>query len=384
MAFDGYNSGTGPIDKKLRRDFFLQIRWKTKKEKKILLSLLKIAEHRKISFEFNILSFRSYIDTSLRAFLFMLYAIENRMAVEARELFYEFNYLLSVEQRKQIVNELYCLEHANVNLTVFEDRFNLVKYYGNRQYHKPLIVTFDPVDANKRCKSFGLKFCVENGFDVVHYALASRTQYQKLTREIFFHSLNSIQKKYPKTILYGSSLGGFAALYYSDIFNSDVLALSPYDPYQPYILDKFNRKPERIVEYLDDIRKFKKTSGRVAFTVDRSIPGDFEFYKLFIKDKYSSAQCFFADFYGHPITTILSKTGQLKKIVLDFFQGEGLNIDSNVIVNDSYYYYNQCLHLCRRGEYKLARTAILYALTLEEVSKYKELLKKIEYVIGGG
>ena len=59
-------------------------------------------------------------------------------------------------------------------------------------------------------------------------------------------------------------------------------------------------------------------------TLDRSIPGDLEFYNHFLKKKFSKAELFFADYYGHPITTILQKTKQVRQVILAAIEGGGL------------------------------------------------------------
>ena len=379
--WDGYNNGSSArYDdlKHMRQLFSEQIKNKTRKERRFLLALFKIACHLKIRFQFNVNDFEKYIDSNLRAFAILTWLIETKNTLSAQLFFQKFNRLLSHQEKKQIQNELYLSENVIEIQLLSDSRYNKVRYFCNRQYSRPLIITFDPVDSNKRIGSFGIKFCVENKFDVVHFALAGKTQYQYLGRDFFFKTLKIISTKYPKTILYGSSLGGFAALYYSDIFNSDVIALSPYDPYHPYILKKFNKEINHKVIYQADIENFPVTTGRIIMTLDRSIPGDLEFYNHFLKKKFSKAELFFADYYGHPITTILQKTKQVRQVILAAIEGGGFLPNRKIIEQDSYYFYNQAIYLCRIGNFAIAKTVLMYALTIEDTEKYRKFLSLLE------
>lgn len=109
-----------------------------------------------------------------------------------------------------------------------------VTYYRSLS-SKGVFVTFGGSNSNKQSEPFALKFAIELGFDVIYFAQREGTQYQELSRDDF----DSIVKNVccgRDVIFYGSSLGGYCALYYSVGFSScRVIAASPRNSAHPSI-----------------------------------------------------------------------------------------------------------------------------------------------------
>ena len=49
-----------------------------------------------------------------------------------------------------------------------------------------------------------------------------------------------------------------------------------------------------------------------------------------------------------------------------------------IIEQDSYYFYNQAIYLCRIGNFAIAKTVLMYALTIEDTEKYRKFLSLLE------
>ena len=62
-----------------------------------------------------------------------------------------------------------------------------IRYFKQKenQSYKQLIITFDPIDAHKRNEPYGISVSISAGFDVIHVAQASRTNYQGLSFDTF-------------------------------------------------------------------------------------------------------------------------------------------------------------------------------------------------------
>lgn len=341
FAYACYVSGKNYEVLKTLRSFLLSRLIDRKKiERDFLLFLFDASCRNNIRKDIDIEKYINYIDSSFRVEVIAYYLIENYRVDEAKLFLKKKKHVLKEKKLRILNSYIYAIEHSDIFEILYDKSFIKARYYSNNNYNKPLIITFDPIDSHKRTESFGVNFCINNGYDVLHFALASRTQYQGLDRQIFKEVAKNIIKKYDRTVCYGSSLGGHAALYFSDIFNSDVLAFSPLNSSHPKILKKFPQANNMsILDYTHDYTKTAATSGRVMLTLDLALEKDLYFYKEILSKKFHDVDVFEMAYTGHPILTILLKTNQLQRVVIDAFQKRTLNIDRQLIKEHSYHYY---------------------------------------------
>lgn len=319
----------------------------------------------------NVFKYEKLIDNKFRSLLFVNYLIESKRFLEAIELLEIKKSIIGIESYLKISEYVNTVSSCNAYDVLFDEGYIKSSYFSHLNYNNPLIITFDPIDSHKNTEPFGVRFCIENGYDVLHFALASRTQYQKLDRSIFEEIAKPIVEKYSHTICYGSSLGGYAALYYSDIFDSDVVALSPLNSSHPLIIHEFKKDFSMmcVVDYIQDLFKVSKTKGKVLFTVDEKIRIDKLFYDKILNAKYPDATVFSMDYSGHPLSDSLFKSGQLKKVILTAFNEKIWDVNTESIKKLSKYWYD--MYFTEKNiNRENAKTAILKALEIEVTETY--------------
>jgi|GEM_PF-1574124 len=101
--------------------------------------------------------------------------------------------------------------------------------YWQRQPAQTLLVTFATLYSDIDTPAFGFPFISQQGWDHIHVAQAAKTQYQGLTAEQLAQTLAPwLHGRDVWT--YGSSLGGYAAIYYATALGARAIASSPSLP----------------------------------------------------------------------------------------------------------------------------------------------------------
>lgn len=90
-----------------------------------------------------------------------------------------------------------------------------------------LAVTFDPLLYLWTKPPFGHEFLAKQGLDVITVRKKAENFYQPLSRAAFEATVLPVAQRYPRVVSYGSSLGAYAALYFSRDLPWTVIASSP-------------------------------------------------------------------------------------------------------------------------------------------------------------
>lgn len=91
----------------------------------------------------------------------------------------------------------------------------------------PLAVTFDPLLYLWAKPPFGHEFLAKQGLDTIAVRKKAENFYQPLSRAAFEAAVVPVAQQYARVVSYGSSLGAYAALYYSRDLPWTVIASSP-------------------------------------------------------------------------------------------------------------------------------------------------------------
>ncbi len=224
-------------------------------------------------------------------------------------------------------------------------------YYKQKNNSEIIIFTFGTIRTDFSSPAFGFPFLIAEGFDHVHVAQGLSQQYQELSLEDFATIAKPVcQGK--RAYTYGSSLGGYAAIYFGSIIQACAIASSPTLPAH----DMAKRFPKNKINIQHiPIEKFK-SDYRVYVFFD---PNDVEDSK-FLEERLVPA-C--ADlikiplpFSGHQSLRILGEVGLLKetirRIILDF--PDLLQFEEDVFKNTFIYLEEYALYLERNGQYQQA------------------------------
>lgn len=112
------------------------------------------------------------------------------------------------------------------------DDYQITLHRSAEAVGKPLILTFGGQPSGKTASGFGTDFLLKHGYDTIYIAQRAGTQYQGLSLDRFTDVIaDHCQGR--EVISYGSSLGGYAALYYGGVVNARIIAAAPMFPRWP-------------------------------------------------------------------------------------------------------------------------------------------------------
>lgn len=257
-------------------------------------------------------------------------------------------------------------------LKLFESQSIIVEHYFNNS--NVTFVVFNQAGTSLNSKVFGLDYLMCKGFNVIGVK-QNGDCYQSLNEELF----RGIIEPYATTkmIYYGSSLGGYAALYYGTFMDSFIISVSPLVPIEDNVLKINNRVPRGFTFKHNELFSFKRTSKRSVIFLDPHQNADLYFYHRYIEKTYSLEFVNLIPFSGHAALYHLNHTKQLNNIiesfVLDIEFKIDLSIDSHFSCYEKYVYYKN-LEIHDYANYWIKRALEFPNLTSEYQQKYKNLL----------
>ena len=236
-------------------------------------------------------------------------------------------------------------------------------------------ITFTPFVAETENalegSGYAGEFLLANRFDVLAFKSSKNLWFQNLSRE----TLNEVQQfletaepKYEKRVGYGSSMGGYAAIQFSNALKLDVvLALSPqFSIDQPY--DQRWALAAKNIVFQHRINQ-AAIHNRCKYFVAHD-PRNLDTVHI-EKLRALIAPTLFVDinipFAGHPVSYYLAETGLIQDLALSAFRLS--NIGSVNIrkgrKNSKTYCYELSKRLTERGKNKSALIAIDRAIALD-------------------
>lgn len=181
-----------------------------------------------------------------------------------------------------------------------------ITYYN--QDSEITFVTFNGVKTTRETPPFGLNYIIKNGWNLISVAQKQGTQYQGLSLENFYDCVSPIIVN-KKTFCYGSSLGGYCALYFGGCINATIIAASPKNSAHPYInLPKF-KDLTFTHKFLNDI---PVTYNEVYIVYDPTINIDSKFISDCISLAYPSPNLLPIEHGTHMVLHTMLKSNVLK------------------------------------------------------------------------
>lgn len=176
-------------------------------------------------------------------------------------------------------------------------------------------IVFNATGTNKKTQPFGLEYLIRKGFNVVA-CLQDENQYQEL-------SFNDMEKyvapliKNHEVYLYGSSLGGYCAVYYAGAVNGTVIAAAPRNSAHPLLIDYSKNQSPYLKEDFKHLNfsDNKTTNKSVYVFYDPYEKKDLLFIESLIKNVFDNLYLIRCDYAGHEVLYHLNKTDQLSEII---------------------------------------------------------------------
>lgn len=211
----------------------------------------------------------------------------------------------------------------DVKILTDNENFRVIDCNVNRT-SDVLFITFGIVSSHLDHLPFAHAFLSVSGFKHIHVAQKRKTSYQSLSFEHFSQLLAPLAARFRYRFTYGTSLGGYAALYYASAINAHAIASAPRLPLHPENL-KFkgtlwrpgSHWDETEYEHLPFSSVVTATCPDPFVIYDPCDPIDSNFVKNCIVPFFPTIRFLEVLDSNHAPLEKLLRKGQLKKVIHD-------------------------------------------------------------------
>ncbi|MBS1303851.1 hypothetical protein [Loktanella sp. SALINAS62] len=187
-----------------------------------------------------------------------------------------------------------------------------ITYHPAPQPTEKLLVTFGGQPSDIADSGFGTDFAQKNGWDHVFVAQRRGTQFQGLHAAVFRAALSPLCTPGRDVICYGSSLGGYAALYYGGQIDARIIAAAPMLP----AWDGLALPAYKDVRVLHRHLKRSRKSRHAPFVIyDPVQTRDVKFLNQTVRPAYRNVRELALPFTGHTVLVALSKMRLVKTLI---------------------------------------------------------------------
>lgn len=235
-----------------------------------------------------------------------------------------------------------------------------ITFHSGGSSARVLLVTFGTMLSGLENKGFGTQYASKKGYDHIYVAQAPDSWYQQLSRQQFSNAVSDLAAKYERVFAYGSSLGGYAALYFGGVIGAQVVAGSPINWAHPLMSSKEWQHVDFVHEPLLSLPHQPRPP---IVLYDPMRASDRLFVETLVSPAFGGSRIIRLPFSGHAVFVSMRENGYLDSFLRNVFE-EDVVIDLPLEKEGSYIY-----HL-NRAEYFLDQSKILVA-----ESQFRESLK---------
>jgi hypothetical protein len=191
-----------------------------------------------------------------------------------------------------------------------------------RRSGKPrtLVVTFDPIAYSWDRPAYGQEFLHKLELDVIAVRKKRENFYQPLGRDAFAAAVAEVAARYERVIGYGSSLGGYAALYFGRDHPWTVIASSPRNSSHPEYGNAFWQ--QRAVFQHERFSPDAEPHCRAIILYDPYDLVDRNYIDGEVLPQFTQADVLRVPFTGHPSNHALSEMGFIAHFVRAVIAGQ--------------------------------------------------------------
>lgn len=210
----------------------------------------------------------------------------------------------------------------NMHTLAEDDDYQITLHNCEAKKANKVVVTFGGQPSGLRNTGFGTDFVLSMGFDTIHVAQKFGTQYQGLSVNNFYDVIAPRLDNWDDIVCYGSSLGGYAALYYGGSIDARCIAAAPMLPaWRPLKIPAYKDLEMKHLEMLDV--PASKHNPVVIF--DPCVSRDLYLIENMVRPVYPNLREIRVPYAGHTVLVTLSQARLLRPII------ENLITDDKVI-----------------------------------------------------
>ncbi len=246
------------------------------------------------------------------------------------------------------LKEVRIANRVDVSIVAESDGKYRFTYYKQRQEASVIFFTFGTILNDLTSRAFGYPFLTLEGYDHVHVAQGSNQQYQELSLEAFA-AIAAPLCAGKKAFTYGSSLGGYAAIYFASAIRACAIASSPTLPAHAMAKRFPNHKIP--IKHIP-IERFEIAERVYAF-FDPHDEDDEAFMRERIAQACKDLVSVPLPFSGHQALKILKEAGLLKQTIRQIVADmpTAITIGEDQFDNTVIYLAKKASYLHRKGQY---------------------------------
>jgi hypothetical protein len=238
-------------------------------------------------------------------------------------------------------------ESLEISLLADNASSHRITYFKQKKGAEIVFITFGIRKTDFDTPPFGRPFLTDSGFDHIHVAQAPETQYQNLSRDEFREVVGPVCVG-RRVFTYGSSLGAYAAIYFSDSIGAQAIAGSPILPAHP-LARRYPR--DKVPIHHRDLSNMQSHSAPVIF-FDPKNRDDNAFVENCVLRGFPNSVIHPFEYSGHQTLKIIQDVGYLKRFVLAVVRNEPLSIEDAQVASrsSSIYFREKAKSLAGKGD----------------------------------
>lgn len=236
-------------------------------------------------------------------------------------------------------------QQPNVTLVADDPEFRITLHDHPSPASDRVIVTFGTLPSGLADRGFGTDFALKNGFSTIHVAQRKQSSYQGLSLDQFTHAVVPALAG-RQAVTYGTSLGGYAAVYYGGIIDAEIVCAAP----RLSVLPELGRPLSRTAACLHlPLDQTPCTTRRVSFIYDPHQASEAHLMDRYLRPMYPDAVHHVFPFFGHKILESLARTIRLQSLIAPLLKGESVSIEADGTGN-AIWNANRARHALKAGE----------------------------------
>ncbi len=200
-----------------------------------------------------------------------------------------------------------------VKLVIFNNGESSIEFYKSINPTKRVVATFDAIDKTDKGEPFAYNLLKKMSVDLISLRRRTLNNYhQDMTREDYYHAVEKLVLYYDKRFAYGTSLGGYNALFMGSMIpDIHILAFAPRNPVHPI----YGTKERKYNKFTHPLSHPINTEVQPIVVYDPKERVDNPYITKEIQKSYPNGIYKHYDFAGHRVPTYLREIGALKEIV---------------------------------------------------------------------
>lgn len=175
----------------------------------------------------------------------------------------------------------------------------------------PLVITFGGQPSDLADSGFGTGYCKAMGWDSIHVAQRHGTQFQGLSLDQFRDAVLPVCAG-RDVVSYGSSLGGYAALYFGGVIDARIVAAAPMLPAWPRLR---NKSYADLVLTHPELAEAPRATRPPICIFDPMLVPDSLIIEQMVLPAYPAARLVRVPHGGHTVLVTLSRERLLKPLI---------------------------------------------------------------------